>query len=140
MEQSDANKEAVRDNPPGCCLFCSHEMKGRTFLEYGSVFAIRDNFPVSEGHFLVIPRRHTADFFGMTREERSDAGELLAILRERLASEDPSITGFNVGANCGVAAGQSVMHAHIHLIPRRDGDVPDPKGGVRGVIPRKAKY
>lgn len=140
MEQSDANKEAARDKDTGGCLFCSHEMAGRTFLEHGSVFAIRDNFPVSRGHILVIPRRHTVDFFGMTPEERSDAAELLAILRERLASEDPSITGFNIGANCGVSAGQSVMHAHIHLIPRRDGDVPDPRGGVRGVIPRKMKY
>lgn len=76
----------------------------------------------------------------MTSAERSDALELIERLREELLNNDRSILGFNLGMNCGLAAGQTVMHAHIHLIPRRDGDTIDPRGGVRGVIPEKMKY
>jgi diadenosine tetraphosphate (Ap4A) HIT family hydrolase len=89
---------------------------------------------------LIIPVRHTRDFFTMTEQERNDVNTLLSILREELSADDPTVTGFNVGMNCGISAGQSVMHAHIHLIPRRDGDTPRPRGGVRGVIPRKMDY
>jgi len=76
----------------------------------------------------------------MSSDERSDAFELAEQLREKLLSEDPSVVGLNLGINCGQAAGQTIMHAHIHLIPRRDGDLLDPRGGVRGVIPDKMKY
>ena len=76
----------------------------------------------------------------MTEQERNDADNLLRILQKKISANDPTVTGFNVGVNCGVSAGQSVMHAHIHLIPRRDGDTPRPRGGVRGVIPRKMDY
>ncbi len=122
------------------CPFCSEEMRARTVEENDSVFAIEDNFPVTPGHVLIIPKRHASDFFAMTSQERRDAEGLLRILKERIARDDPSVTGFNVGVNCGESAGQTIMHAHIHLIPRRDGDLEDPRGGVRGVIPEKQSY
>lgn len=89
---------------------------------------------------LVIPRRHTPDFFTMTREEKESAFDLIDHLRSQIQTTDPDVRGFNVGMNCGEVAGQTVMHAHIHLIPRRRGDTPDPSGGVRGVIPGRRKY
>jgi diadenosine tetraphosphate (Ap4A) HIT family hydrolase len=108
--------------------------------EYHSVFAIKDGYPVSEGHHLILPRRHTPDWFSMTENERRDSDALIRILRSRLSESDHTITGFNIGMNCGKSAGQSIFHAHIHLIPRRDGDTPHPRGGVRGVIPMKMGY
>lgn len=76
----------------------------------------------------------------MTNNERRDAESLIVILKRRLSETDPTITGFNIGVNCGGSAGQTIFHAHIHLIPRRDGDTPDPTGGVRGAIPDKMCY
>jgi diadenosine tetraphosphate (Ap4A) HIT family hydrolase len=108
--------------------------------ELRTVVAIRDAFPVTEGHYLVIPRRHAIDFFGMTSAERRDSDELLAAIADSLRHLDASIVGFNIGMNCGQAAGQTVPHAHTHLIPRRVGDTPVPRGGVRGVIPEKMNY
>ena len=108
--------------------------------ENDSVFAVEDSFPVTPGHVLIIPKRHASDFFAMTSQERRDAEGLLRILKERIARDDPSVSGFNVGMNCGESAGQTIMHAHIHLIPRRDGDLEHPRGGVRGVIPEKQSY
>ena len=99
-----------------------------------------DRFPVSEGHHLIIPKRHTADWFSMTEAECRDAEQLLRRLKKKLHASDPTITGFNIGMNCGTSAGQTIFHAHIHLIPRRDGDTPNPTGGVRGVIPDKMCY
>jgi len=108
--------------------------------EQGTVYALADLNPVSEGHMLVITKRHVADFFATTPEEQRDALVLLARLRERLLASDPSIVGFNAGVNCGREAGQTVMHVHIHLIPRRTGDTPDVRGGIRGVIPQKTSW
>ena len=85
---------------------------------------------------LVIPERHTPDYFTMTDAERADADRLICELRERMVRDDPSITGFNVGSNCGASAGQQIMHAHIHLIPRRDSD----GGAVKGVIRNQFAY
>jgi ATP adenylyltransferase len=127
------------EREPGC-LFCLDKVRSSAIAEYGSVYAIRDAFPVTPGHVLVIPKRHTRDLFTMTPDEVRDARELLATLREEILSADPSVTGMNVGVNCGASAGQTVMHAHIHLIPRRDGDTDDPRGGVRGVVPAKMAY
>jgi diadenosine tetraphosphate (Ap4A) HIT family hydrolase len=76
----------------------------------------------------------------MTEKERRDAEALLLILKSRISAADRTVTGFNIGINCGESAGQTVFHAHIHLIPRRDGDTPHPRGGVRGVIPDKMSY
>jgi ATP adenylyltransferase len=122
------------------CPFCPEEIHSKIIEEYGAVWAIMDNYPVTKGHLLVIPRRHTPDFFPMTPDEAKDAGHLLRQLRERLSRQDSTISGFNIGINCGFSAGQTIMHAHIHLIPRRDGDTPRPRGGVRGVIPDKMSY
>ncbi len=102
-------------------------------------FAIRDGYPVSPGHTLVIPKREFADWFEATAAERDAIFELVADVRERLlATHGPD--GFNVGINIGAAAGQTVFHLHVHVIPRYDGDMPDPRGGVRHVIPWKGNY
>ena len=122
------------------CPFCSPDIKSRIIAEFCTVFAIRDGYPVTSGHTLIIPYRHTIDFFTMTMQEKSDVLELIKRVCADLSSNDKTIMGFNIGMNCGEAAGQSVMHAHIHIIPRREGDVPNPKGGVRGVIPGKMGY
>jgi len=122
------------------CRFCGPQIETRIVEAYATVCAVLDKFPVSEGHHLILPRRHTEDWFSMTEQERRDAAALIAILRDQLSEADPGITGFNIGVNCGRSAGQTIFHAHIHLIPRRDGDTPDPTGGVRGVIPHKMHY
>lgn len=122
------------------CPFCSPETLSCAVAYHGTVFALDDKFPVTPGHLLVIPRRHLPDWFAMNDAERRDAESLLILLRERILSGDPSVTGFNIGMNCGQSAGQLVIHAHIHLIPRRNGDMADPRGGVRGVIPGRQKY
>ena len=98
-----------------------------------------DNYPVGKGHMLVVPFRHVANFFELTQDERKDAFELVWQANAKLDGEfHPD--GYNVGVNVGLAAGQTVMHVHIHLIPRYHGDVPDPRGGIRFVIPKKANY
>ena len=98
-----------------------------------------DGFPVSPGHALIIPKRHVASFFDLTKEEQLDllklADEVKIIVEERYHPD-----GYNVGINVGEAAGQSVFHVHMHLIPRYHGDVSNPRGGVRGVIPTKQNY
>ena len=103
------------------------------------VFAIRDGFPISPGHMLIIPRRHIASFFDATSAERTSLLELLDVARNRLV-EEFAPAGFNIGINDGPAAGQTVPHLHIHLIPRFAGDSADPRGGVRWVIPTFADY
>jgi diadenosine tetraphosphate (Ap4A) HIT family hydrolase len=101
--------------------------------------AARDSYPVSKGHTLIIPRRHVASFFETTEEERQ---AMLKLLDEAKAALDKELKpdGYNIGINGGAAAGQTVMHLHIHLIPRYAGDRPDPRGGVRWIIPEKAAY
>jgi len=121
------------------CKFC-RQREDLTVAEYGSVWAHEDIYPVSEGHHLIIPKRHTQDLFSMTETERHDADALIRRLREKLIARDHSIKGFNVGMNCGAESGQSIFHAHWHLIPRRKGDSKAKKGGVRGVIPEKMVY
>ncbi len=103
------------------CLFCSEEVKRRILMTHGTVYVIEDLYPVTHGHLLVIPFRHTLDYFTMTDEERLDAQRVLIALKEQITQYDSTVQGFNIGVNCGVAAGQSVLHAHIHLIPRREG-------------------
>ena len=117
------------------CPFCRRDFGDRTVAENGTVYAVPDGRPVSPGHMLVIPRRHVTTWFEMSALEHAHANELLRALRRRLLRGDPSIVGFNLGTNCGAAAGQTVMHAHIHLIPRRAGDAPHPPGGIRNAIP-----
>lgn len=122
------------------CIFCYENAKDQIVDEYNSVFAIKDGFPVSEGHLLIIPKRHTTDYFLLTEVEKRDADRLVQILRKRLLINDSTVTGFNIGINSGDSAGQTIFHCHIHFIPRRDGDIPNPRGGVRGVIPEKMSY
>lgn len=126
-------------NEPAC-PFCDAETLARAVAYHGTAYAVPDRFPVTDGHLLVVPRRHAPDWFALTDTERRDAETLLLRLRERLLAGDPQVSGFNVGMNCGASAGQTIFHAHIHLIPRRVGDTPEPSGGVRGVIPGKRKY
>ena len=119
------------------CIFCR---PGRTILaENASGIAVFDKHPVSPGHVLIIPRRHATTVFDLTDEEYADCFQLARDVRPIL-EEKFKPDGYNIGANCGEAAGQSVWHAHIHVIPRYKDDVPHPKGGVRNVIPLKAKY
>jgi len=122
------------------CPFCYEKIKKRVVEELGSVVAIEDRFAVSDGHLLIVPKRHCADYFELTKQEREDADNLLKILKKKILQRYPSVTGFNIGMNCGESAGQTIFHTHIHLIPRRDGDTPNPRGGVRGVIPDKMGY
>jgi len=122
------------------CPFCYEKIKKRVVEEFSSVVAIEDRFAVSDGHLLIIPKRHCADYFELTKQEREDVDNLLKILKKQILHRYPSVTGFNIGMNCGDSAGQTIFHAHIHLIPRRDGDTPNPRGGVRGVIPHKMGY
>ena len=100
---------------------------------------IRDAYPVSPGHTLVIPRRHVVSFFEITEAERSGLMDLLSNAKI-MVQADLAPTGYNIGINDGASAGQTVPHLHIHLIPRYTGDLPDPRGGVRWVLPAKAKY
>ena len=102
--------------------------------------AISDNFPLTPGHTLIIPKRHIASFFELTVEEQVAIFELLTEMRERLRESSSVPDGFNIGINDGAAAGQTVMHLHLHLIPRYAGDQTDPRGGVRWIFPDKAAY
>jgi diadenosine tetraphosphate (Ap4A) HIT family hydrolase len=122
------------------CVFCTLRNSSQVAVEFGMVFAVFDKYPVTDKHYLVITKRHISDFFEMSHAERRDAEALLIILKKKILKDDPTVKGFNVGMNCGEVAGQSVMHAHIHLIPRRVGDIEDPRGGVRGCVPGKMGY
>ena len=121
------------------CVFCN-DCAGRIIAENELCFAIRDGFPVTDLHTLIIPKRHVADYFDLYQPELNAIQNLLANQKESIMHEDKSVTGFNVGINAGKSAGQTVFHVHVHLIPRRDGDVEEPRGGVRGVIPNKQSY
>lgn len=122
------------------CVFCYNNIKPRIIEELGSVVAIMDAYPVTLGHVLVIPRRHVSHYFELTHAERRDADDLLQRLYEQMARNDASITGYNVGVNCGESAGQTIFHVHYHLFPRRLGDTDNPRGGVRGAIRGKRGY
>ena len=122
------------------CPFCYDQIQNKIIDHYHSVFAIKDEYPVAEGHLLIIPNRHCQDYFEMTMEEIWDIHHFINLLKKNIVSEDSTVTGFNIGINIGVSAGQTIFHTHIHLIPRRDKDTPNPRGGVRGVIPDKMSY
>ncbi len=122
------------------CVFCALEGSSRVLLENELALCIADAYPVSEGHSLVIPRRHVADGLDLHQPEWNAVVELLKLRREQLRAQEPAISGWNAGLNSGEAAGQTVFHAHWHLIPRREGDCTEPRGGVRGVISGKRGY
>lgn len=118
------------------CLFCSDLP---FILENDLAGAFYDKYPVNQGHLLIIPKRHVEDYFGLTSAEKQAIDDLLQLGKEMLDTlYQPD--GYNIGANCGAVAGQTVFHCHIHLIPRYKGDTPKPKGGVRGVIPERQGY
>ena len=122
------------------CPFCERIRRRKDLLALRPrAVAFADEHPVSAGHCLIVPRRHEPDFFELTLDEQSDMWDLAWELRELLEAEHHA-TAFNVGFNAGAAAGQTVDHAHLHLIPRYEGDVPDPRGGIRWVIPERALY
>ena len=121
------------------CLFCNIG-SNRLTAESELCFAIRDAFPVTEHHTLIIPTRHVANYFDLHQPERDAIDTMLHEQRQVIIDQDITVTGFNVGINVGTSAGQTVFHVHVHLIPRRDGDAADPRGGVRGVIPSKQRY
>jgi len=120
------------------CAFCTLPVV-RVIEENATAMVIRDGYPVSPGHTLLIPKRHTGSFFDLSEQERSDLLSLLDYAKRAL-DEELHPQGYNIGINDGAAAGQTVPHVHLHLIPRFEGDLPDPRGGVRWVIPDKAKY
>ena len=121
------------------CIFCNVSTD-RIFAENELAFAIEDAFPVTERHTLIIPKRHVEDYFDLYQPERNAMQRLLEECRREICQKDASVTGFNIGNNVGEDAGQTVMHCHTHLIPRRAGDVDNPRGGVRGVIASKQNY
>ena len=123
----------------GGCPFCEIPMK-RILEENELCYVIRDGFPVTDLHTLVIPKRHVQSYFDLYQPELNSCNRMIQKFKERIEKEDESVKGFNIGINNGEVAGQTVFHCHIHLIPRRAGDIENPKGGVRGVIPNKQKY
>jgi diadenosine tetraphosphate (Ap4A) HIT family hydrolase len=120
------------------CPFCQLSSE-RIIAQNEHAFVIRDAFPVSPGHTLIIPRQHIASFFETTAEEKTALLKLLNEAKAGIESEYKPAS-YNIGINDGAAAGQTVPHLHIHLIPRYEGDVEDPRGGVRWVVPEKARY
>ena len=128
----------MRD-PNNPCLFCDSKKSGIAH-ENDLAYASYDSYPVSDHHCLIIPKRHIKDYFDMTNDELIACNDLIQIVKKEILSEDVNVKGFNIGTNAGKIAGQSIMHCHIHLIPRREGDVDNPQGGVRSVIPNKQHY
>ena len=128
----------VKD-PNNPCLFCNSKESGiahQNELAYASY----DSYPVSDLHCLIIPKRHIKDYFELNNEELVACNELIKIVKDEIYAKDKSVKAFNIGSNIGKISGQSIMHCHIHLIPRRDGDVENPQGGVRSVIPKNQHY
>jgi diadenosine tetraphosphate (Ap4A) HIT family hydrolase len=126
-------------DPNNPCLFCNikeSSLSGENNLAYASY----DTYPVTDYHCLIIPKRHIKDYFDLTQEEIVACDQLIKKMKKEIEIKDKSVKGFNIGTNSGKVAGQSIMHSHIHLIPRREGDVKNPQGGVRSVIPLKQHY
>ena len=128
----------MRD-PNNPCLFCNSKISGIAH-ENDLAYASYDTYPVSEFHCLIIPKRHVIDYFELTDEELVACNDLIKVIKEEILIKDKNVKAFNIGTNAGKIACQSIMHCHIHLIPRREGDVENPQGGVRSVIPQKQHY
>ena len=126
-------------DPNNPCIFCKirkEELKFENDFAYSSA----DTYPVSKFHSLIIPKRHVLNYFELNQDEIHACNELILKTKKKILKEDPDVKGFNIGTNVGKVAGQSIMHCHIHLIPRREDDVENPQGGVRSVIPLKQHY
>ena len=126
-------------DPNNPCLFCNSKSSGITH-ENELAYASYDTYPVSEHHCLIMPKRHVLEYFDLTDDELLACNNLVKLVKEEILKKDTNVKGFNLGTNAGKIAGQSIMHCHIHLIPRREGDVENPQGGVRSVIPTKQHY
>ena len=126
-------------DPNNPCLFCNSKESG-IIHENKLAYASYDTYPVSKYHCLIIPKRHINDYFDLTDEEVIACNKLIQIIKKEILDQDQSVKGFNLGTNIGKVSGQSIMHCHLHLIPRRESDVENPQGGVRSVIPNKQHY
>lgn len=121
------------------CPFCLNNLNSEILLENNFSYAIYDKFPVSKGHILIIPKKHNSNYFDLSLEEQKECLILLNNAKKILDKEFKP-DGYNIGININKDAGQTIWHAHIHLIPRYSGDIEEPRGGVRGVIPFKKNY
>ena len=126
-------------DPNNPCIFCN-EKKNNIVDENDHAYASYDPYPVSKKHCLIVPKRHVRNYFDLSEKEILACSQLIKSMKIKIEERDKSVKGFNIGTNSGKAAGQSIMHCHIHLIPRREGDVENPQGGVRSVIPLKQYY
>ena len=126
-------------DPNNPCLFCNIEKSGCAH-ENELAYASYDSYPVTEHHCLIIPKRHIKNYFDLSNKELVACNDLIQIVKDEIIKKDPSVQGFNLGTNIGKVSGQSILHCHLHLIPRREGDVDNPQGGVRSVIPNKQHY
>ena len=126
-------------DPNNPCLFCNVKESGVAY-ENDLAYASYDSYPVSKDHCLIIPKRHIKDYFSLSQNELIACDELIKTVKNEIINKDQSVKGFNIGTNIGKDSGQSIFHCHIHLIPRRAGDVENPQGGVRSVIPNKQHY
>ena len=126
-------------DPNNPCLFCSSKKSGFVH-ENKLAYASYDTYPVSKFHCLIIPKRHIKNYFELTENELVACDQLIRIIKNEILKNDKTVKGFNLGTNIGKVSGQSIMHCHIHLIPRRENDVQNPQGGVRSVIPLKQHY
>src|SRR5574341_373408 len=123
----------------GQCIFCDRITTGNLIAANDLAVAFPDAYPVNPGHVLVVPRRHEVDYFALTWEEQAAMWRLASRVRDHL-DQTRSPDGFNLGMNIGSAAGQTVAHAHLHVIPRYVADIEDPRGGVRWILPARARY
>ena len=119
--------------------FCTPDL-ARGFFEGGRVFGLWDAFPVTDYHALIIPYRHVASWVDATEDEKAELFQAISLVIESIEGASSSPGGYNIGLNLGFAAGQTIDHLHLHVIPRYEGDVPDPRGGIRWVIPEQARY
>ena len=126
-------------DPNNPCLFCDVKKTGIVY-ENELAYASYDSYPVSEHHCLIIPKRHIKDYFDLSNDELLACNDLIKIVKKEITNKDPLVKGFDLGTNIGIVSGQSILHCHFHLIPRREGDVDNPQGGVRSVIPNKQHY
>ena len=128
----------MRD-PNNPCLFCNSKASGIAH-ENELAYASYDTYPVSNFHCLIIPKRHFRDYFDLTDDELIACNDLIKKIKNEITTKDKTVKAFNIGTNAGKISGQSIMHCHIHIIPWRDGDVENPQGGVRSVIPKNQHY
>lgn len=141
-DRDDSDFRDIRgayDHRESGCLFCEID-RNRIVAENELAYVIRDGFPVTEGHSLIIPKQHLPTYFNLGQAQVNAITSLLNEQKASLEADDNSIKGFNIGMNCGEASGQTIFHCHVHLIPRREGDVDQPRGGVRHTIPGKGAY